>query len=116
MDVLQEEIHQFVPFLLLVLDKSGGGSFTKELHQTALHHDPEHTGKVKQECKEDFKITNHKLHEKCNLDPTEYIDLIIRIVRIPRDLKHRNLLDTFLFVWLLTFQLQLLLVDQSIFY
>ena len=46
MDVLQEEIHQFVPFLLLILDKPGGGSFTEELHKTALHHDPEHPGKI----------------------------------------------------------------------
>ena len=53
MDVLQEEIHQFVPFLLLVLDKSGGGSFTKELHQTALHHDPEHPGEIEEERQED---------------------------------------------------------------
>ena len=53
MDVLQEEIHQFIPFFLLILDKSGGGSFTKELHQSALHHDPEHPGKIEEEGKED---------------------------------------------------------------
>ena len=46
MDVLQEEIHQFVPFLLLILNKPGGGSFPEELHKTALHHDPEHPGKI----------------------------------------------------------------------
>ena len=53
MDILQEEIHQFVPFFLLILDKSGGGSFTKELHQPALHHDPEHPGQIEEEGKED---------------------------------------------------------------
>ena len=53
MDVLQEEIHQFIPFFLLILDKSGGGSFTKELHQTALHHDPEHPGEIEEKCEED---------------------------------------------------------------
>ena len=53
MDVLQEEIHQFVPLLFLILDKSCGGSFTKELHQTALHHDPEHPGEIEEKCEED---------------------------------------------------------------
>ena len=53
MDVLQEEIDQFIPFLLLILDKSGCGSFTKELHQTALHHDPEHPGEIEEKRQED---------------------------------------------------------------
>ena len=53
MDVLQEEVDQFIPFFLLILDKSCCGSFTKELHQAALHHDPEHPGKIEEECQED---------------------------------------------------------------
>ena len=53
MDVLQEEIDQFIPFLLLILDEPGCGSFTEELHEAALHHDPEHPGEIEEERQED---------------------------------------------------------------
>ena len=53
MDVLQEEIDQFIPFLLLILDEPGGGPLTKELHEAALHHDPEHPGQIEEESEED---------------------------------------------------------------
>ena len=52
MDILEEEVDQFVPFLLLILDEPGGGPLTEELHQAALHHQPEASGHVEDNSQE----------------------------------------------------------------
>ena len=51
--VLQEEIDQFITFFFLIFNESCGRPFTKELHEAALHHDPEHPGQVEQKSQED---------------------------------------------------------------
>ena len=53
MDVLQEEIDQFITFFFLIFNETGGRPFSKELHEAALHHDPEHPGQVEEKSQED---------------------------------------------------------------
>ena len=52
-NIFEEEVDKFVPFFLLILNKPRGRSFAKELHKSALHHDPEHSGQVEEESEED---------------------------------------------------------------
>ena len=49
MNILEEEWHQLVSLLLLVLYEPGCCSLAKELHEAPLHHDPEHPGQVEQD-------------------------------------------------------------------
>ena len=60
MNILEEERHQFVSLLLLVLYEPGCCSLAKELHEAALHHDPEHPGKVEQDGQEQ-EVERHPL-------------------------------------------------------
>ena len=60
MNILKEERHQFVSLLLLVLDEPCCCSLAKELHESALHHDPEHPGQVEQDGEEQ-EVERHPL-------------------------------------------------------
>jgi hypothetical protein len=46
-NILAEKLNQFVSLFFLVLNISGSCSFSKEFHEAALHHDPEHPWQVK---------------------------------------------------------------------
>ena len=52
-DVLAEEGDKGIPLLLLVLYEPGGGALAEELHEAALHDEPEHPWEVEEEGKED---------------------------------------------------------------
>ena len=52
-DVLQKEGNKAITLFLLVLDKPRSRSFSEELHQSALHHDPEHAREVEEDGEED---------------------------------------------------------------
>ena len=60
MNILEEERHQFVSLLLLVLNEPCCCSLAKELHEAPLHHDPEHPGQVEQDGEEQ-EVERHPL-------------------------------------------------------
>ena len=59
-DVLAEEGDKGIPLLLLVLYEPGGGALPEELHEAALHDEPEHPGEVEEEG-EDHQVERHPL-------------------------------------------------------
>ena len=49
MNVTTEELDQLFSFLILVLDEPGCGPLPEELHQAALHLEPDVAGEVEEE-------------------------------------------------------------------
>ena len=75
MDIPAVELHQTFPLLILILDKPedyvtahqppapGGGALAEELHESALHHQPEHPRQV-EEGGEAEEVQGHPLQGK----------------------------------------------------
>ena len=59
-DVLAEEGDKGIPLLLLVLYEPGGGALAEELHEAALHDEPEHPREVEEEG-EDHQVEGDPL-------------------------------------------------------
>ena len=68
-DVLQKERNEPISLFLLVLDKPSCRSFSEELHQSALHHDPEHTREVEHDGEEDEVERNPLVVRVVHLSP-----------------------------------------------
>lgn len=58
-------LNEFIPFLFRILDDSGGRALAEELHESALHHEPEASGQVEV----------HRQHDQEDRHP-----LVVRIV------------------------------------
>ena len=60
MNILEEERHQFVSLLLLVLYEPGCCSLAKELHEAALYHEPGEPREVEHHGQE-HEVERHPL-------------------------------------------------------
>ena len=63
MNIFEEEVDEFVPFFLLILNKPRGRSFAKELHEPSLHHEPEASRHVEKHGQE-YEVKRHPLKKK----------------------------------------------------
>ena len=58
--VVRTYLHKFVSLLFRILNNPRRGTLAKELHQPALHHEPQHSRKVEQHSQpERSRIQNH---------------------------------------------------------
>ena len=53
LNILKEELDQQVTLLILVHNVPHCGSLPEELHQSALHDEPQHPREVEEDCEED---------------------------------------------------------------